>query len=134
MSNASQSKSLAVMFLLGAFLTGGALGFAADRAMTSTSKKAVTRAYTVKEGRDELAKELGLSEAQRRVVDSILDWRNERDKELLQPVRPQRDANRDSARTLIRLHLDTTQQRKFNEVIERMRVQSEKGKNQQQSQ
>ncbi len=125
MTPASQSKSLAIIFLLGAFISGGVIGFAADRAMSSSTSNTVTRAYTVKQGRDELAKELGLNASQRLMLDTILDWRNNRDNELLKPMRPVRDSNRDSARTLILQRLDPTQQQKFMQIIERMRARSD---------
>lgn len=124
MAHISQPKSLALMFLLGAFLTGGAVGFAADRVVGA--KKPVTRAYTIKQSRDELARELTLDDRQRVLVDSILDWRNNRDREITRSVRPLREANRDSARVLILQHLDSTQQTKFWEIIERMRPKGDK--------
>ena len=58
MSNNSQSKSLALMFLLGAFVTGGALGFVAKGAMA-------TNTPVVRPGpSSELARVLGLDQAQ----------------------------------------------------------------------
>ena len=126
MAHTPQPKSLALMFLLGAFLTGGALGFVADRAI---AKKPYSRTFSQKDMRDELARELTLSPVQRASIDSILDWRNNRNRELMTPVRPLMDANRDSARVLISQQLDSTQQRKFRELLERMRAQ-DKSRNQ----
>ncbi len=124
MSSEARSKSLALTFLAGAFIIGGIVGFVTDRAVSSPDRKTATRAYTVRQGRDELAKELGLSAPQRAMLDSILDWRNERDNALMQPIRPLRDANRDSARTLILQHLDPAQKEKFLNMIDRMRTPS----------
>ena len=78
MSRNNQSKSLALMFLLGAFLTGGVLGFAADRVIVSKkdTQPEVARTMTVKEGRDQFARELNLDVTQRVFLDSVLDWRN----------------------------------------------------------
>ena len=90
MTNNSQSKSLALMFLLGAFLTGGALGFVANRAM-DTSKAEVRKGTG-----NELARELNLSEAQAAAIDSILRWRSEQDREASKPIKHLYIANRDS--------------------------------------
>ncbi|MEO7521654.1 MAG: hypothetical protein ABIW79_07550 [Gemmatimonas sp.] len=57
MSSMQQSRSLAVMFLLGAFLTGGALGFVADRAVT---KRPYQRQFDRRDMRAEFARELHL--------------------------------------------------------------------------
>jgi uncharacterized membrane protein len=103
-----RSKSLALMFLLGAFLTGGALGFAADRAVTHS--KPYTKQFDRRAMREELAHELGLSDAQRRSLDSILDWRNE---QFAQRMKPVNDSLRDSSRVLINNMLDAGQQRRF---------------------
>lgn len=110
MSSWQQPKSLAVMFLLGAFLTGGALGFAADRAV---AKRPYTRQYDQQSMRDEFARELQLSEQQRRTIDSIFDWREDRAKEIRKVIKPSMDSLVDSGRVLINAQLDTTQQRLF---------------------
>ena len=133
MSRNNQSKSLAMMFLLGAFLTGGVLGFAADRVIVSKKevKQEVTHEMTVKEGRDQFARELNLDDVQRVMLDSVLDWRNARERELFKPLRPMRNAIRDSARTLIYQQLDSAQKAKFNQM-EQMRGQGDSTKQQQQ--
>jgi hypothetical protein len=105
------------MFLLGAFLTGGAVGFAADRAVTHA--KPIPRPMTDRAMRDELASELTLSTDQRRVIDSALDWRRARDREIMQRIQPSRDSLRDSARVLIRAQLNSTQLTKFAALLER---------------
>lgn len=112
MSNTSRSKSLALMFLLGAFLTGGAIGFAADRAMIAKQSPKLTP-------REELARELGLSPQQRDSVFAILDWRNALNQELWRPLQPVIEANRDSARVLIMQQLSPEQQQAFRAVLER---------------
>ncbi len=104
------------MFLLGAFLTGGAVGFAADRAVTRARP---VRASDDRAMRDEFAQEMSLSTDQRRVIDSVFDWRRARDRELMQIIQPSRDSLRDSARVLIRAHLTDEQQTKFTALIER---------------
>jgi hypothetical protein len=103
------------MFLIGAFLTGSAVGFAADRAVTR-SKPA--RQPDAKSMRDDLAIQLSLSPDQRRVIDSVFDWRRARSKEIMQQYQPTLDSIRDSARVLMMNVLDTTQQSKFKALIE----------------
>ena len=104
------------MFLLGAFLTGGAVGFAADRAVTRSQP---SRQFDEKAMRDEFAQQLYLSADQRRVIDSVFDWRRARSRELMQQYRPSLDSVRDSARVLMMNVLDTAQQTRFKALIER---------------
>ncbi len=104
------------MFLLGAFLTGGAVGFVADRAVNMS--RPPRRQYDERMMRDSLARELHLSDSQRRTVDSVYDWRRARTKELMDSVRPSYDATRDSARALLMKVLDPTQQADFRKIIE----------------
>ena len=129
MSTPPRPKSLALMFLLGAFLTGGAVGFAADRAVTRSRP---ARQYNERAMGDELAVQLNLSADQRRVIDSVFDWRRMRNREIMQPYRPildsvrdvtkpMLDSVRDSGRVLMRRVLDTAQQTKFTALIERNR-------------
>jgi hypothetical protein len=108
------------MFLLGAFLTGGAVGFVADRAVTMS--RPPHRQFDERMMRDSLARELHLSDAQRRTVDSVYDWRHARTKVLMDSVRPSFDATRDSARTLLMKVLDPTQQADFRKIIARSRA------------
>jgi hypothetical protein len=105
------------MFLLGAFLTGSAVGYAADRAMTRS--RPTTRPDFDRVMRDELAQTLSLSTEQRTAIDSVFDWRRARDRENMQRIQPSLDSTRDSARVLIRSHLDAKQLTQFAELIER---------------
>lgn len=107
------------MFLLGAFLTGSAVGYAADRAFSSTPSPHQNNEVSM---RDSLAKELRLSGPQRHIVDSILDWGRGRRNEIMKPITPTLRAERDSARVLILQSLNSTQQIRFRSIIERMRV------------
>ena len=104
------------MFLLGAFLTGGAVGFAADRAVAHARPAA---RYDDSAAREEIAKQLNLSADQRHVIDSVMDWRRARSREIMQQYRPSLDSIRDSARVLMRTVLDATQQTQFTALIER---------------
>lgn len=103
-----------MMFLLGAFLTGGAVGFVADRAMAKP-----TLATTDLTPREALARELGLTPEQRVVIDSAWDWRRARQREIMSTVQPSLDAVRDSARVLMMNTLDDKQKDAFRALIER---------------
>lgn len=116
MSTTPRPKSVALMFLLGAFLTGSAVGYAADRAVTRSEP---SRQLDEKTMRDKFAQELSLTTDQRRAIDSIFDWRRARSKEIMQQYRPSLDSVRDSARVLMMQALDTAQQTKFKALIER---------------
>ena len=120
--SASRSKSVAVAFLLGAFVAGSATGFAAARNVDAPRKNddRYTREYTYNSMVRELARELHLSDGQTATVDSILKWRRGRYDEILVPVRPALDSARDSARTLIEQHLDAAQRDAFIQLRNRM--------------
>ncbi|HEV7394394.1 MAG TPA: hypothetical protein VGO08_22330, partial [Burkholderiales bacterium] len=84
-----RSKGYAVMFLLGAFVTGGALGFTADRVM------ATNRGHEARGGRayrQRIAQELQLTPQQQRSVDSLIDHKHRQIIALYKPVRPQLDS------------------------------------------
>ncbi|MDQ8158249.1 MAG: hypothetical protein P3B76_08290 [Gemmatimonadota bacterium] len=108
-------KSLAMMFLLGAFLTGGAVGFAAERAVSPPRPGSVSETTVI----DGLALELKLSPAQRVVIDSVWDWRRRESRVIMSTVRPSLDAVRDSARMLMMNTLDSTQKTAFRALLER---------------
>lgn len=115
MSNNPRPKSLAMMFILGALLTGSALGFAAGRVVS----KPVVMLNDEKSVREELARELQLTPAQKAVVDSAWDWRRARSREIMTAVRPALDSVRDSARVLMMNPLDEGQKDAFRKLIER---------------
>lgn len=84
-----RSKGYALMFLLGAFVTGGALGFTADRVIATNRGHEArgSRAY-----RQRMAEELKLSSQQQRSVDSLIDLKHRQILALYKPVRPQLDS------------------------------------------
>ncbi len=84
-----RSKGYAVMFLLGAFLAGGALGFTADRVMDAGHRREMRgpRAY-----RQKMAEELGLTPQQQASVDSLIEQKHRQIVALYKPVRPQLDS------------------------------------------
>jgi hypothetical protein len=85
----NRSKGYALMFLLGAFLTGGALGFTADRVIATKQRHEGRggRAY-----RQRMAEELQLTAQQQRSVDSLIDLKHRQIVALYQPVKPQLDS------------------------------------------
>ena len=115
MNSTPRPKSLAMMFMLGAFLTGGAVGFAAERAVA----KPVVLLSDEKSVREELARELRLTEEQKVVMDSAWDWRRARNREIMAVVRPSLDSVRDSARVRMMAVLSEEQKETFRKLIER---------------
>ena len=103
------------MFILVAFITGGAVGFATNRVVSPPRPDAFSDRAMV----DELARELKLSPPQRIVVDSVWDWRRRESREIMKTVRPTLDAVRDSARVLMMNTLDDAQKQTFRALIER---------------
>ena len=88
-----RSKQQAMMFLLGAVLVGGVLGFSAERVMRRTATEHSWAA------RQTMYDDLGLSPEQRAAMDSVIDEKNRRVDSLLKPVKPQIDTVRANART-----------------------------------
>jgi hypothetical protein len=97
-----RSKQQALMFLLGAVLVGGVLGFSADRVM---SKKP-----TRMSARMRMYEDIGITPDQRVKMDSILDETNCKTQDILKPVRPAMDSVRTAGSNAI-LGLMTAEQR-----------------------
>lgn len=106
-----QSKNLAIAFLLGAVVVGGALGFSADRMMLRD------RIAPKLSGRAKLAAQLNLDSTQRTRLDSILDDRRHRWDLVLAPVQPALDSIKHNAREQIRLMLTPAQREEFERVL-----------------
>ena len=83
-----RSKSLAMVFLLGVFLAGGAAGFAANQVASPQKKCAGGKSSY----RERFAAELGLTAPQQRVVDSLMEAQRTQVRALYGPVRPQMDS------------------------------------------
>jgi hypothetical protein len=109
-----QSKNVAIAFLLGAVLVGGALGFAADRVMLRE------RISQRESGRGSLADRLQLDAAQRARLDSIVDDRHKRYDVIMSTVRPALDSSKKRARDEIRSMLTPTQLAEFEKVLAEM--------------
>lgn len=112
------SKNLALMFLLGAFLTGGVLGFTANRYINRD--QVCTTGTTSASLRSILSERLRLSAAQQHAVDSILDERSRQYKIEIEPIRPRMDAIKLNAREQIRRVLNEEQRKDFESLLTEM--------------
>jgi len=106
------SKQLAVMFLLGAFVVGGALGFTADRVW---GRDATCR--DPRSSRELLYERLDLTSVQRTSWDSILDDRHRQFDSLFKPIKPQMDSIRSRGRAQIRALLTPEQLERFEAIL-----------------
>ena len=82
-----RTKQQALMFLLGAVLVGGVLGFSAGRVLEHGEKQERSWSW-----RDDMYTDLGLSSEQRAQIDSVLDQRNCQMRALMDQVKPQADS------------------------------------------
>jgi len=108
-----RSKNLAMMFLLGAVLVGGALGFTADRVWTRDARCSDPRA-----SRALLYDRLDLNTAQRAAWDSILDDRHRQFDSLFKPIKPQMDSIRSRGRAQVRALLTPNQLERFEKILQ----------------
>jgi len=90
-----RSKSYALLFLLAAFIAGGAVGFTADRYFSHHGHRRSERP-----SRDRMARELKLTAAQRVQFDSIMNNRRAQMREVFKPIRPQMDSLQKIAKTI----------------------------------
>jgi hypothetical protein len=97
-----RSKQQALMFLLGAVLVGGVLGFSADRVMSKKPQRVSARMR--------MYDDIGIPADQRVKMDSILDETNCKTQDLMRPLRPAMDSIRTASWKSI-LSLMTAQQR-----------------------
>lgn len=97
-----RSKQQALMFLLGAVLVGGVLGFSADRVLAEKQKHWAPRMR--------MYKDLQLSEAQQSTMDSLLDARNCQMSAVMKPIQPQVDSIKKAAHQQV-LSILTAEQR-----------------------
>lgn len=99
-----RSKQQALMFLLGAVLVGGVLGFSADRVLADNQKHWAPRMR--------MYDDLGLSSQQRTTMDSVLDERNCQIGAVMKPVKPQLDSIKKAAHQQV-LQVLTSEQRQM---------------------
>ena len=105
-----RSKQQALMFLLGAVLVGGVLGFSADRVFNDEPKHWVRRMR--------MYDDLGLSAAQRTSMDSVLDERNCQIGAVMKPVRAQLDSIKAAAHQQVLQILTPEQRQKLERRIQ----------------
>ena len=84
-----RSKGYAVMFLLGAFIAGGALGFTADRVLDSQHGRDFRGSRV---SRQRMAEELELTKQQQASIDSLIEQKHRQIVALYNPVQPQLDS------------------------------------------
>lgn len=106
-----------MMFLLGAFLTGGVLGFSADRYMNrdrvcTTGGSGNLQAV--------MSERLGLTAGQRDSIDAILDERSRQYRVAMEPIRARLDSIKLNARDQMRGVLTGEQQAEFEALIAEM--------------
>jgi len=87
-------KQQALAFLLGALLVGGVLGFSADRVFRPNE-------LTPAQRRAAFYEDIGITTAQRPVMDSLLDARNCRMDSVVKTIQPALD----SIKTVTRSHM-----------------------------
>jgi Spy/CpxP family protein refolding chaperone len=116
----NRNKGYALMFLLGAFLAGGALGFSADRVIRGGHARELhgSRAY-----RQRMAEELKLTPAEQASVDSLIEQKHRQIMALYKPIKPQLDSIAvlthivsDSTHAQIKRLLNPEQQKKLDEM------------------
>ncbi len=87
-----KSKGMALVFLLVAFLAGGALGYAAERMMGRSHSGPRWGGGGKESMSARIAKELDLTPVQRTSMDSLMERRRAQIREVYRPIRPQLDS------------------------------------------
>jgi hypothetical protein len=127
MMQVRRSKALALIFLLGTLIVGGAVGFTVDRLLVRNACRDVADRKSL---RRTLADRLELTPAQRVAVDSILDKRHRDMNAVYDVVRPQIQPQLDSIRAAARVEiaklLDARQQTRFQQMIEESKREAQK--------
>lgn len=120
-----QSKLVAALVIIGAFIAGGAIGVAGDRALRPDTHSGPVDSRTFW---DRTATEWGLSPAQRTVVDSLMDAQRKKISAIYKPLRPTMDSVdalahlvSDSTQDALRRVLNPEQQKKLDALRAEMR-------------
>ena len=120
-----QSKWYALLFLLGAFVAGAAVGVAADR--TVEHNRPMGRSGP-RSPLDRMSRDLDLTPAQRGAFDTILENRQKQMRQLFAPIQPQMDSLmalgkvvRDSTHEQLRRVLTPEQRVRFDKMHEEMK-------------
>jgi Spy/CpxP family protein refolding chaperone len=107
-----QSKNLAMAFLFGAVLVGGALGFTADRMLGGNRRGERTL--------DMLDRRLALTEQQRAQIDAILDERHRQSMVVFETIKPKMDSIRLNAREQLRQVLTAEQRQEYEALLKEL--------------
>ena len=83
-----RSKWYALVFLLGAFIAGAAIGYAAERAMGHGRPDR----HSARSPLDRMSRDLDLTAQQRAAFDTILENREKQMRQLFAPIQPQMDS------------------------------------------
>ena len=110
----THTKSIALVFYLGAALAGAAIGVSVDR----LAVRSQPRWYDRREMRRKFFDELHLTAAQRDSVNHIFDERNRTDSILMAPVRPATDSVNAQARRRLQ-QLLTPEQKSIYDQMQR---------------
>jgi hypothetical protein len=109
-----RSKQQALMFLLGAVLVGGVLGFSAERVISKKPPRVSARV--------QMYDDIGIAEANRAKLDSVLDETNCKTGEIMRSVRPSMDSVRaDGIKTFLSM-LTPAQKSAWEERDKRMKA------------
>ena len=119
-----ESKNVAMAFLLGTFLTGGVLGFSANRIM---KRDQVCTTRGVNPVVEMMAQRLGLDAAQSASINAILDNRSAQYKKAMAPIRPQMDSIKQDARQQMRAVLTQEQKQEFEAMLRELSDSTKKG-------
>ena len=119
-----QSKNVALAFLLGTFLTGGVLGFSANRYMRRDEFCTTKGANPMV---DYMARRLGLNPTQSATINSILDRRAVQYHKAMAPIQTLVDSIRLDAREQMRHVLTQEQKQEFEALIQEMNDSTHKG-------
>jgi hypothetical protein len=109
-----RSKQQALMFLLGAVLVGGVLGFSAERVMNKKPLRVPARV--------QMYDDIGIDSMQRVTMDSVLDETNCKLGEVSRPIRPKMDSIRAEGFNTIKGLMTTAQREAFDARENRMRA------------
>lgn len=108
------SKNLALMFVLGAALVGGVLGFSADRLLVAD--RLCDAGSSQRAPKETLASKLGMTSDQQSTLDSLLDIRRRDMRAVLDPVQPALDSIGAHTNAQIRAMLTPAQQATWDEL------------------
>jgi len=121
-----QSKWYALLFLIGAFVAGAAVGVAGDR--TIEHNRPMPRGGGPRSPLDRMSRDLDLTPAQRAAFDTILESRQKQMRQLFAPIQPQMDSLmalgkvvRDSTHEQLRRVLTPEQRVRFDKMHEEMK-------------